>query len=438
MRSFDELTYFLDRMEAADSFHAAEKELTDWAQTVTGCHTVLLRMVQEDQDSSWLPICGHSGPSPEFLRDETIIRQGECICGLVAAGRTDDSPFFTSKGSFIWGRVQSMEQEFGRELIDSVRGRCIIEGYDSVAIFPLLAGERRVGSLHLADFAHEHWRDSIGLVESACTLAGRILLRHQQREREQMAFSLIQQALLPPRPPLVPGLEIGLSFSSATELAQIGGDFYEILDLGERGTLLLVGDYSGKGIEAAGLAAQARYTMATLARLDPTPGRLLEAANQTLATMLPPGGFVTCAACLLDPREGNLRVALAGHPAPFLAGEWGSREMEHEAQLPLGISPRTAYQESSASLAPGDVLIMYTDGITDARQDGRLFGVEGISLACDRLGLSCLQDLADGICQESTSFHQRSSSSDDRLVMAVCRRRVPGLLQRQPGVFHRG
>lgn len=421
MRALDEFTDLIDRMEAAVSFTEAADCLTSWAQRITGCGTALLRMAQHDSESgTWLPVCLQRGASTGFLRDEAVVRLDECICGVVASGNVEPSaPYYTPRGSFVWGSMQTIEQEFSSS--PAVRGRCLSEGFDSIAIFALTAGEERVGSLHLADRGHEIFDESTQIVERACAVAGRILLRHKQREREHAAFEVIQRALLPPQPPTVAGLDIGLCFSSASDVATNGGDFYDVLDLGTAGVLLVVGDYSGKGIEAAGLAAQARYTIATLARVHREPARLLSAANEALCGVLPASRFVTCAVCLLEPASGRARLALAGHPAPLRLSRGKLDEVPAQFYFPLGLDDRRGYHETETRLDRGDLLLLYTDGVTDARRDGQLFGLEGVAGVCRRTENCAPEPLARAICSESARYHDaETSSSDDRLVLAVC------------------
>jgi serine phosphatase RsbU (regulator of sigma subunit) len=409
---------FAEGLVAADSLEEAVAFLTEWVRRLTGAETVLVRMAEEDDEGGWLPVCGHDGGDPEFLRDEVIIGCGECICGVVARGGVNPSAYFTPGGSFLWGHVQHLGEDLGSNVIPSLRGRCVSEGYQSVAVSPLLDGDRPVGSLHMAARDTDLFASHMELLERAGSLAGRVLIRHRERQQERAAFSLIQEALLPPKATQVPGLGLEVSFQSATTLAGIGGDFYEVLDLGESGVLLLVGDYSGKGLEAAGWAARARYTLAALARLDPAPTSLLSAGNASLAGSLPPGRFVSCLACLIDPDRNEARLALAGHPAPLLLRRGAVEELEAPHRPPLGVLDEIRYEEVRLSLERDDVLVLYTDGVTDSRRRGALFGVDGIARACRTATEGPLSQLVDDICRASASFHD-ADGADDRLVLAV-------------------
>jgi serine phosphatase RsbU (regulator of sigma subunit) len=409
---------FAEGLVAAESFEEAARWLVSWARQASGAESVLLRMIEESESGQWLPVCSESGTSAGFLRDETIIECGDCICGAVTSGHTGSGPFFTPDGSFVWGRVQSLARDF-EDFADSLRGRCVVEGYESLAVCPLIAGDRVVGTLHLAHRVADRFDDIVQLLERACAMAGRVLVRHRTRERELSAFSLIQDALLPRLAPAASGLSVGVSFHSATEIAGIGGDFYEIIDLGTLGVLLLVGDYSGKGLEAAGRAAQARYTLAALAKTDPRPGPLLTAGNRALVGSFSASGYVSCVACLVDPVNGKATFALAGHPPPMLLRGASATEIEAPNHPPLGIMQEVSYREACLDIESGDILLLFTDGVTDARSQGVLFGVHGIAEACRSRGDKTLARLAQDICDASASFHAPATGADDRLVLAV-------------------
>jgi hypothetical protein len=130
-----------------------------------------------------------------------MVTESDCICGRVATGAVDPSlPFYTEGGSFHWGRMDSLGEAFTPEQVGPLRGRCIEEGYNSLAVFPLRAGDGVVGSLHLADSRPDWFAEAAEVVDSACRLAGDILLRYEPSERERALLEAVQSALLPPVP----------------------------------------------------------------------------------------------------------------------------------------------------------------------------------------------------------------------------------------------
>lgn len=420
MNDLQELTAILEDLHEAGSFKVAAERLTGWARTFTGCESAILRLVEQDGDMPWLAGCAIDGTHDDFARDETMVEGPECICGRVATGAVDTSlPFYTAGGSFSWGEVSALSRDFTPEQLGPLRGRCMEELFESLAVFPLRAGRRTVGSLHLADRQPDRFRDTTDVVEAVCRLAGDALFRHRIREREQAVLATIETALLPPTPPAIRGLEIGVSFTSATEMATVGGDFYDVLDLGDAGVLVLVGDVSGKGVDAAGSAVRARYTIEAQANLSPDPALFLSAANDSLARALPVERFVAAAACVISRESGTLTTCLAGHPAPLLITPGGTLSIAAPHNPPLGVIPGMGYVPVTHCLSPDDTLLIYTDGVTDARKDGLLFGDEGVDKVARPLAGYDAAAVARVVCGAATEFHDSHLPGDDRLVVAV-------------------
>ena len=420
MQQLEELTSVIERLTAATTFKMATDLLTDWSRGFTGCQAAMLRLLVDGGRDGWLGSCVIDGASASFARDEALVGASECMCGRVTAGNTDAAlPFFTSGGSFRWGRMSTVSGDFSADQTGFSRGRCIDERYESVAIFPLKAGGSIVGSLHLADSRPDWFAQTATVVEAVCRLAGDILLRHRASERDTSLLDMIQSALLPAQPPHDDGLSIGVRFGSATEMARLGGDFYDVFDLGDAGVLLLVGDVSGKGLEAAGVATRTRYALEAQASETPDPARFMQAANSALIRQLPPDRFVTAVACLIQPRTGLVKICLAGHPSPLHFNNGSSAEIEAPHNPPLGVFTDAHFEEAAETFAPGDVLLVYTDGVTDSRRGSQDFGIEGICTAVRTIADHDPDRIATTVCAAATDYHDPSLPGDDRLVMAV-------------------
>ncbi|NLE74983.1 MAG: serine/threonine-protein phosphatase [Actinobacteria bacterium] len=425
MYSATELTRVIERLATCATFAEAVDFLAEWARGYALCDVALVRMAAEGGESGeggpWIPVCGQQGATPTFRRDETFVAARECMCGRVMLRDVNvELPFFTPRGSFVWGRVSSLGSRFSPEQIGPMRGRCVDEGFESLAIFAILDQGRPVGVLHLADRKPDHFQDSADLIEEICEQAGSLLLKHQTTEFQRSVTDAIQAALLPNQPPRTRGLDIGAYFASAAEASQIGGDFYDVLEPNPGEVLLIVGDYSGKGLEAAGMATRARYTLSSLAVQAQSPADLFDRANDRLATMLPHDRFVSAVACLIRPASGELRMALAGHPAPLFLKEVGDvEELNMARRPPLGAFAETIYTEALFQLQHSDVLLLYTDGVTEARRHGDFFGVSGIAGVWAARRAADLGVLARDICRAAGAFHDRPDSPDDRLVLAA-------------------
>jgi serine phosphatase RsbU (regulator of sigma subunit)/ketosteroid isomerase-like protein len=193
-------------------------------------------------------------------------------------------------------------------------------------------------------------------------------LEQEMRERERVEQELgvarrIQHALLPVDLPELEGWKIAHHYQPARE---VGGDFYDFLRLEDGRVGLVIGDVSGKGIASALVMANTQSVLrAVTQRAGITPGQALEEANEVLFTYLPPNMFVTCFYAVLDPGEGRLRYANAGHSLPRCWHEATATELRARG-MPLGLMPGMGYEEREWILAPGDGMLLYSDGLIEA------------------------------------------------------------------------
>ena len=175
----------LEAVAGAPTPRDASSALLEGARSFAGCDGGMLRLREGvGAKDGWLPAVVHSGLREEFLREEALIRTDECMCGRVCMGLTDpDLPFFTPQGSFLWGRAQTIATQFEAEALGEVRGRCIAEGFESVAVFPLAGENGPIGVLHLVDREREKFSATASMIEWACRVAGRIMSKGSNRER---------------------------------------------------------------------------------------------------------------------------------------------------------------------------------------------------------------------------------------------------------------
>jgi PAS domain S-box-containing protein len=192
----------------------------------------------------------------------------------------------------------------------------------------------------------------------------------QRIEQELHVARLIQQTLLPKSLPGLAGYDVAAYYRPAR---QVGGDFYDFLELPDGRLGLIVGDVSGKGVPAAIVMAIARTMLRAAYRLG-SPGEILEHVNDILYPDIPPNMFVTCVAALLDSRTGRLQYANAGHDLPYLRRADGVGELRATG-VPLGLMPAMTYEQKEIILKPGDSVLFYSDGLVEAHDSQReLFG----------------------------------------------------------------
>jgi sigma-B regulation protein RsbU (phosphoserine phosphatase) len=195
----------------------------------------------------------------------------------------------------------------------------------------------------------------------------------QERDRVQRLVTVLQQTLLPPRLPDVPGVESSAHYHPAS-LDEVGGDFYDLFRLPGGRWGFFLGDVCGKGAEAAALTSLTRYTLRSAATRDPDPVQVLVTLNAVLTQEHDPAypKLCTVVAGLLTPGVDGAAVALAGggHPSPLVLRAAGDADfLDLEGGQILGAIVDPVFAASETVLAAGDTLLLYTDGLTEARVD---------------------------------------------------------------------
>jgi len=189
----------------------------------------------------------------------------------------------------------------------------------------------------------------------------------QVRERERIEQELrtaqdIQRSLLPKDVPLLPGWQIAPYYQPARE---VGGDFYDFLPFANGRLGLVIGDVTDKGIPAALVMATTHIMLRTVAQEHVSPGEALARVNELLYAEIPPRMFVTCFYAILDPGSGRMKYANAGHELPYRRHSDGVSELQATG-MPLGMMPGSSYEEREVTLAPGESVLFYSDGLVEA------------------------------------------------------------------------
>jgi sigma-B regulation protein RsbU (phosphoserine phosphatase) len=292
------------------------------------------------------------------------------------------------------------------------------EGMRSLVAIPLFDAGRAINMVvvmrkeplgYRRDMLAEHvWMANLfGRATKTLVLAQEVKRAYDVVDRELKAVADIQRSLLPAALPKIPGLDIAVHYQTSRHS---GGDYYDFFQLPDGQWGILVADVSGHGTPAAVLMA-ITHSIAHIACDPPVPpARLLAAINERLCRQYTKssGNFVTAFYGVYDPKDRTLLWSNAGHPPPRLARHGGTAiALPPAASLPLGIEPDEPYGQFVHQLAPGDALLLYTDGITEAREPaGEMFGVERIDtvLACTprsserliRATLIALESFTDG------------------------------------------
>jgi predicted ester cyclase len=193
----------------------------------------------------------------------------------------------------------------------------------------------------------EEWSQGSGLAELTQERLEQEIRERERVEQELTVARSIQQASLPKEVPTLGGWQISPFYQPARE---VGGDFYDFLELPGGHLGLVVGDATGKGVPAALVMASARSMLRAVAQASESPGEVLGSINDPLVTDIPPNMFITCFYAILDPESGRLTYANAGHDLPYLHCRNAEAEELRARGMPLGLMPGMSYEEKETML----------------------------------------------------------------------------------------
>lgn len=244
------------------------------------------------------------------------------------------------------------------------------------------------------------------------------LLRRAE-ESEARAAALIhalQQTLIPPTPPRVPGLDVAAVYRPAS--GDVGGDFYDVFEVAEGDWCVALGDVSGKGTDAAIVTSTARHVVRSNALRHPEPSALLRVLNAALVEH-PTNRFCTVVIVRLRYADGAWIAAMStgGHPYPVLARHGAATNLGKPGSL-LGLFDEVEFHDVSIKLARGDTLVLYTDGMVEGRNDADEFYGEARLLESLTRPADSAGDLAERAADEVMAF-QVSHARDDIAVVVI-------------------
>jgi len=248
-------------------------------------------------------------------------------------------------------------------------------------------------------------------------------LKQQAHARERIEQELhvarrIQQASLPEAVPALEGWEIYPSYLPARE---VGGDFFDFLELEDGRLGLVVGDATGKGVPAAlVMSTTCGMIRAVTQASDYSPGEVLQRVNEALATRIPANMFVTCFYGVLDPGTGSFAYANAGHDLPYVRRGGYAEELMARG-MPLGLMPGMSYEEKEIILGEGDRALFYSDGLVEAHNpEGAMFGFPRLqSLVAEH---AQGEPLVDFLMEELYSFTGKRWEQEDDITLVTLHR----------------
>ncbi len=292
------------------------------------------------------------------------------------------------------------------------------QGVHAAVSVPLRAGGKVIGAIQVfSRQTREFQPREVRLLE---TFADRVALavdNARAYERQQEIAGIIQEVLLPAPSVRFPGLTIAGRYRPSRE---VGGDFYAIFPLGEGRVGLAIADVSGKGIPAATLSARARYLLEAFALDARSPGEVLERLNTMLVPDAEVGMFASLFYGVLDLTAGTFVSANAGHLPPFIlrAGASGPAPLEVRGIL-LAVDPDARYPVVETRVEAGDLLVLFTDGITEARNGaGEQFGERQLAGLLASLRHASPEDIADRVMDAVARWTGTGPADDQALVVA--------------------
>jgi phosphoserine phosphatase RsbU/P len=305
--------------------------------------------------------------------------------------------------------------------LDSVR---------SLMAVPLQTGERVTGLIYVdwTGTTADITREALDLLTVFGNIAATRLEQQRMQEVEEIArvreheleqAAEIQRGLLPAAAPAVAGLSLA---GSNAPCHGVGGDYYDFIPL-ERGEVaLMLGDVSGKGMPAALLMVDLRARIQVLSAAAADPAGMMATLDRHMEAVCPSSRFVTFFLSVVDPATGAVRYCNAGHNPPFVVRRDGRVERLDVCGLPLGLMPGGAYQPRECHLGCGDLLVLYSDGVTEAlNPEGAEFGDAGLERALLGLRTEDAPAILDGITRSLAEWARGLALADDATLLVAKR-----------------
>ncbi len=285
---------------------------------------------------------------------------------------------------------------------------------------PIELGPRMFGVLSLIrDDGREFGRDDLALISKVARISAAALANADAFQQERHLARTLTHGFVPEALPSVPGWDVGVLYEPADD-QPTGGDLYGAWPLPGGDVAVVIGDVVGKGVETAALSAMARFFIEARSWDINDPAEVLEQVNTMLYSRLPSDRFVTAFFGLLGQRK--LRYANAGHLAPLVLRSDGNLSEATAGGLPLGIDPVPGYVVHELELGTDDILFGFTDGILEARREGKLLGTDGLrQIVVDAAAMTREPETLTELVHDDVRAWARGLS-DDAAIVALRRR----------------
>jgi anti-sigma regulatory factor (Ser/Thr protein kinase)/putative methionine-R-sulfoxide reductase with GAF domain len=289
------------------------------------------------------------------------------------------------------------------------------KGIRSLLGVPLVTEGETIGVLHVGTLVPRQFtNEDAALLQMAASRAAPAIERarlFEALEREHRSAVALQRSLLPERLPTLVGVETAARYRPARD--EVGGDWYDVIELPRGLVGVAIGDVAGHGVRAASLMGQLRTALRAYALEHNQPGETLRRLDRLIQT-LEGRGMATVAYAVLDPTTGVMRYASAGHPpAVILPAEGEARLLESERFPPLGTLSYANYRDSQSRLEPGETILLYTDGLIERRTESISVGLERLRAAAGPAATP------EELCQQVLDRVADERGEDDVAVVAL-------------------
>ena len=258
------------------------------------------------------------------------------------------------------------------------------KGIRSLLGVPLLVEGRVIGVLHVGSLTRRLFDErETDLLQLAADRAA-IAIEHARLHAQRHVVEAMQRAMLPTALPVIPGIQFTATYRPAAVDARVGGDWYDVFELGRGRLALVIGDVVGRGVEAGALMAQVRTALRAYALEGHEPAEMVELLNRLFAAVRPTK-LTTLIYMVLDPERAEARLVSAGHLPPIIVGPDGvARLLDVEGDPPVGAFRAAIYHERTLRLDPGSRVVLVTDGAAEVRGEPLDVGLERLRLLSEQ------------------------------------------------------
>lgn len=294
-------------------------------------------------------------------------------------------------------------------------------GFRSAMVVPLKVRNRTIGALTFvsAESGRRYGQAELSLAEELARRAAMAVENARLfKERDEIARKL-QESLLPPELPAIPGLELASRYHAAGRGFEVGGDFYDVFSMGGSGWGLVIGDVCGKGPEAAGLTGLVRHTIRASAMQERKPSQILARLNEAVIEQRSDSMFCTVCFLRVKPNEGGARLTIScgGHPLPLVMRANGSVESAGVPGTLLGVFPDPDLRDKSIDLGRGDAIVLYTDGVIEERAPGAVFGRDRLTALLESCRGLDAANIAESVERAVLGFRPEDPRDDIALLV---------------------